>query len=281
MPTIAVVTDSTACLTEDLLAGNHIRVVPIHVIVEGRTYLDGVDISSDEVSAALTGHKSVTTSRPTTEQFFEAYTEAAASGADAIVSVHLSSALSGTYDAARLGARDAPVPVEVVDSRTIAMGLGFSALNAARAANSAADLPEVCEAARSTAADSQVLFYVDTLEFLRRGGRIGKASALLGSALRVKPILHTVDGEVAALEKARTANRALGRLADLAVEAAGGRQVQVAVQHLDAPARAEEMAARLSDQLHTDVVVCEVGAVMGVHVGPGMVAVAIAPAGIP
>ena len=181
MPTIAVVTDSTACLTEDLLAGNHIRVVPIHVIVEGRTYLDGVDISSDEVSAALTGHKSVTTSRPTTEQFFEAYTEAAASGSGC--DRECASVICAEWHLRRgtAGRPDAPVPVEVVDSRTIAMGLGFSALNAARAANSAADLPEVCEAARSTAADSQVLFYVDTLEFLRRGGRIGKASALLAA----------------------------------------------------------------------------------------------------
>lgn len=277
MSSIAVVTDSTACLTDELLRDSGVKVVPIHVIVDGRTHLDGVDITSEEVSSALSGYKAVTTSRPTTGQFLDAFTQAAQEGADAIVSVHLSSALSGTYDAARLAARDAPVPVEVIDSRTIAMGLGFAALDAARVAKAGADLATVAHVARSTAGASHVLFYVDTLEFLRRGGRIGKASALLGSALRVKPLLHVVDGEVAPLEKARTANRALGRLSDLAVQAADGRSVQVAVQHLDAADRARGMASRLSDKLHVEVLVCEVGAVMGVHVGPGLVAVAVAP----
>jgi DegV family protein with EDD domain len=254
-----------------------IRVVPIHVIVDGRTYLDAVDITSDEVARALSAHQSVTTSRPTTTQFLDVFTQAAESGADAIVSVHLSSALSGTYDAARLAARDSPVPVEVIDSRSIAMGLGFAALEGAAVAAGGADLSSVVSATQQAAFRSHVLFYVDTLEFLRRGGRIGKASALLGSALRVKPLLHVVDGEVAPLEKARTANRALGRLAELALQAADGHPVKIAVQHLDAADRAREMAARLSDALHVDVLVCEVGAVMGVHVGPGLVAVAVSP----
>lgn len=279
MPTVAVVTDSTACLTDDQRETSGVMVVPIHVLVDGRTYLDGVDITSEEVAAALSRLASVSTSKPSPHQFLDTYSAAAEAGADAILSVHLSSALSGTYDAARLAARDAPVPVEVVDSRSIAMGLGFAAVNAARAVATGADLAQAATVARDSAEHSQVLFYVDTLEFLRRGGRIGKASAWLGSALRVKPLLHVVDGEVAPLEKARTANRALGRLAELAVTAADERAVQMAVQHLQAPQRAQEMADRLSAQLHTDVVVCEVGAVMGVHVGPGLVAVTVAPAG--
>jgi DegV family protein with EDD domain len=277
MPSVAVVTDSTACLTDSLLADSGVRVVPIHVLVDGRTYLDGVDITSDEVAAALSDLKSVSTSKPTPQQFLDAYTAAAHDGADAVVSVHLSSALSGTYDAARLAARDAPVPVTVVDSRTIAMGLGFAALAAGRAASEGASVAEVENAVQRIASGSSVLFYVDTLEFLRRGGRIGKASALLGGALRVKPILHVVDGEVAPLEKARTANRALARLADLAVQAADHRSVQVAVQHLDALERAQSMAATLGSRLGVTPVVCEVGAVMGVHVGPGLVAVTVAP----
>ena len=281
MPTVAVVTDSTACLTAEQRERSGVTVVPIHVLVDGRTYLDGVDITSEEVASALSRQASVSTSKPSPHQFLDAYSAAAEAGAESILSVHLSSALSGTYDAARLAARDAPVPVEVLDSRSIAMGLGFAALNAARAVEGGADLAAAAEVARRCASDSQVLFYVDTLEFLRRGGRIGKASAWLGSALRVKPLLHVVDGEVAPLEKARTANRALGRLAELEVAAADGRQVQVAVQHLQAPQRAQEMADRLHAQLRTEVVVCEVGAVMGVHVGPGLVAVAVAPAGAP
>lgn len=273
---IAVVTDSTACLTPAMIAESGVIVVPIHVIVDGRTHLDGVDINSGEVATALVRGASVSTAKPTPQQFLDAYTAAADGGATEILSVHVSAALSGTYDSARLAARDSPVPVTVIDTHSIAMGLGFAAMSAAAAATGG--LAAAVDAARRSADNSQVLFYVDTLEFLRRGGRIGKASAWLGSALRVKPLLHVVDGEVAPLEKGRTASRALGRLADLVVETAGDRRVLVAVQHLDAAQRAEEMAERLREQLRIGVLVCEVGAVMGVHVGPGLVAVAVAPA---
>lgn len=278
MSRIVVVTDSTASLTTDLVAQSGVVVVPIHVIIDGRTYLDRVDLDPYEVAGALNSGKHMTTSRPTPAEFLEVYEAAAAGGAEQILSLHLSASLSGTLDAAALAARDAPVPVRVVDSRTIGMGLGFAALNAARAAADGADIDEVERVALATASDSTVIFYVATLEFLRKGGRIGKASAWLGSALRVKPILHVVDGEVAPLEKARTSVRALGRLTDLAIEAAGDRSVQVAVQHLDNQQRADEVAAVLSERLRVPVQVCDISAVMGVHTGPGAVAVAVAPA---
>ncbi|MEI2786334.1 MAG: DegV family protein [Candidatus Nanopelagicales bacterium] len=276
---IAVVTDSTACLTPAMIAESGVIVVPIHVIVDGRTHLDGVDINSGEVATALVRGASVSTAKPTPQQFLDAYTAAADGGATEILSVHVSAALSGTYDSARLAARDSPVPVTVIDTHSIAMGLGFAAMSAAAAATGG--LAAAVDAARRSADNSQVLFYVDTLEFLRRGGRIGTASAWLGGALRVKPLLHVVDGQVAPLEKARTANRALARLTDLAVEAAGDRPVRVAVQHLHAADRAESVARRLRDTLHCEVVVGEVTAVMGVHVGPGVVAITIAPADSP
>lgn len=276
--TVAVITDSTACLTPDMAARAGLTVVPIHVVIDGRSYRDGVDITSDEVAAALSGGSVVSTSKPTPQEFLAVYTAAAQAGATEIVSVHVSAALSGTYDSARLAAREASVPVTVVDSHSIVMGLGFAAMTAAEAVYSGADAARAAEAARLSAAESSVLFYVDTLEFLRRGGRIGKASAWLGGALRVKPLLHVDDGVVAPLEKARTANRALGRLTELAVEAAADRPVRLAVQHLDAQERAEGMVARLRNKLHAEVVVCEVTAVMGVHVGPGVVAVSVAPA---
>lgn len=272
---IAVITDSTACLTPEMAAAAGLRVVPIHVVIDGRTYGDGVDITSDEVAAALSSGASVSTSKPTPQEFLAAYQAAADAGASEIVSVHVSSALSGTYDSARLAARESPVPVTVVDSHSIAMGLGFAAMAAAEAIAKGEDAGE---AASRSARDSSVLFYVDTLEFLRRGGRIGKASAWLGGALRVKPLLHVDHGVVAPLEKARTANRALGRLTELALEAAQDRPVRLAVQHLNALERAEGMARRLREKLHADVLVCEVTAVMGVHVGPGVVAVTVAPA---
>jgi DegV family protein with EDD domain len=275
---VAVITDSTACLTPDLVRASGLVVVPIHVVLDGRTYRDGVDITSDEVAAALSAGTPVTTSKPTPQEFLAAYRAAEEAGATHIVSVHVSAALSGTYDSARLAAREVSTPVTIVDSQTIAMGLGFAAMAAGESVAGGATAEEAADAARRSAARSQVLFYVDTLEFLRRGGRIGKASAWVGGALRVKPLLHVVHGEVAPLEKARTANRALARLADLATEDARGRSVRLAVQHLNAADRAEEMARRLRDALHVEVVVGEVTAVMGVHVGPGVVAVTVAPA---
>jgi DegV family protein with EDD domain len=276
---LAVVTDSTACLPADLVASSGVIVLPIHVIIDGRTYLDGVDVSSDEVAAALSRGGSVSTAKPSPLQFLDAYQAAADAGATEILSVHVSAALSGTYDSARLAARDSAIPVTVVDTHSIAMGLGFAALCAAKAAPDG--VAAAAEAARVSAEHSQVLFYVDTLEFLRRGGRIGKASAWVGGALRVKPLLHVVNGEVAPLEKARTANRALARLTDVVVEAAQGRDVRIAVQHLQAADRASAMARRLRDALGVDVIVGEVTAVMGVHVGPGVVAVTVAPADSP
>lgn len=278
MSRIVVVTDSTASLTQDLLERSGIKVVPIHVIIDGRTYLDRVELDPYEVASALTAGKHMTTSRPTPADFLAVYEAAADAGAEQILSLHLSAAMSGTLDAAALAARDAPVPVTVVDSRTIGMGLGFAALNAARAAADGADIDEVQRVALATASASTVMFYVATLDFLRKGGRIGKASAWLGSALRVKPILHVIDGEVAPLEKARTSARALARLTDLAFEAAGDSTVQVAVQHLDNQVRADEVAAALSERLGIPILVCDISAVMGVHTGPGAVAVAVAPA---
>lgn len=281
MPSVAVVTDSTACLTPDLLVASGIRVVPIEVIVDGQVLHDGVDIDSHGVAEALVADRRVSTSRPSPQAFLDVYEAAAQAGADSILSIHLSQALSGTIDSARLASKDAPIPVTVVDSRTIGMGLGFAALSAARVASRGGSTDEVMAVGESTAAGSQVIFYVDSLEFLRKGGRIGKASAWLGSALRVKPLLHVTDGEVAPLEKARTAAKALARLTDLAVEAASPGPSRLAVQHLDAPARAADVAAQLAQRLGMDVadiVVCEISAVMGVHVGPGVVSVAVAPA---
>lgn len=277
MSSVAIVTDSTACLTPDLISGSGVAVVPIQVLLDSKTYYDGVDISSHEIAEALMSSQHVTTSKPTPHQFLEAYQRAAQQGAQAIISVHLSAALSGTYDSARLAARDAPVPVTVVDSHSIGMGLGFAALSASAAVADGRTVDEAATLAQSNARKSYVLFYVDTLEYLRRGGRIGKASAWLGGALRIKPLLHVVNGEVAPLEKARTSAKALNRLSDLAIEAARGRKVRVAVQHLDAPERAELVAAKLQRELDIPVVLCEVSAVMGVHVGPGAVSVVVAP----
>lgn len=278
MPNVAVVTDSTAYLPEDLAASCGVRVTPVLVIVAGKGYEEGLQIQPWQVAEALREWKVITTSRPTPADFLSQYEAAAQAGADAVVSVHLSSQMSGTYESAVLAARDAPIPVSVVDSRSVGMGLGFAVLAAADAARAGASQADVAAAAEFVAAGARVLFYVDTLEFLRRGGRMGVASAAVGTALRVKPILQLLDGRVAPLEKARTANKALARLVDLTVELAADGNMSVAVQHLAAAERAEEVAAELAVRLGmSDIPLNEVGAVVGAHVGPGMVSVSVAP----
>lgn len=220
---------------------------------------------------------SATTSRPSPARFASCYADLAAAGATAIVSIHLSGELSGTIESARSAALDAAVPVEVIDSRSIAMGLGFPVLDAARAALAGASPGEVAAAARRGMRSTRTFFYVDTLDYLRRGGRIGAAASLVGSALMIKPLLHLVDGRISLLEKVRTAARAIARLEDLAVRAAGEGAVEVAVQHLGARERAEELAERLPKRLPglRESRVVEVGTVIGVHVGPGMLGLTV------
>jgi DegV family protein with EDD domain len=275
---VAVVTDSTSYLPADLLVGDQVTVVPVHVVVGGTAYDEGVEVSPAQVAQALRQWQVVTTSRPAPERFAAVYDGLAAGGATAIVSIHLSAQMSGTYDSALVAARAARVPVTVIDSGTVAMGLGFAVLSAAAAAGEGAAPRQVARAAEQRAAASSTLFYVDTLDFLRRGGRIGAAQALFGQALAVKPILTVTAGRVCPLEKVRTTARALSRIEELAVVRAGERPGDVAVHHLDAADRAEQLAQRLRSRLPAcRVVVGEVGAVVGAHVGPGMVAVVVAP----
>ncbi|MEU8273421.1 DegV family protein [Microbispora bryophytorum] len=281
-PPVAVVTDSTAYLGAEATGRWNITVVPIRVILGDREIDDVTPFDAGLLAHALKGRSPVLTSRPAPERFADAYRRAAENGAAAIVSVHLSGALSGTADSARLAAGEAPVPVEVVDSGSIAMGLGFAVLDAARAAATGAPAAEVAGVARRRAAAASTFFYVETLDYLRHGGRIGRVTNLLGSALSIKPLLRMADGEIGVLEKVRTGSRALARLEDLAVEVAGDRPVDVAVQHLMAAERAEALTKGLTARLPRLVRmwVAEVGPVLGAHVGPGMLGVTVAPAAV-
>jgi DegV family protein with EDD domain len=278
---VAVVTDSTAALPSELIEGYGIHVVPLYVVLPGRSGREGMDVAPEDVARALAVRgQTVSTSRPTPGDFVTAYRRALDAGADQLVSVHLSGELSGTSDAARLAASQVGEHlVTVVDSRSTAMGCGFAVLAAARSAAAGADAAEVAVAARRTAAETSTYFVVDTLEYLRRGGRIGAAAAILGSALAVKPVLHVKDGRVVPLEKVRTAARANSRLVQRAVEAAGNRPVSVAVHHLAAAERAERLAADLRERLPAlrELHVSELGAAIGAHVGPGAVGVVVAP----
>lgn len=279
---IAVVTDSTASLTEDLRSRHGITVVPLHVVVDGVDRAEGEGADTGWVVEALRAKADINTSRPTPAAFLQAYQQAAKGGADAIISVHLSGHLSGTADSARSAAPESPVPVHVVDSQLIGMALGFAAIGAARDARAGYDVDDVLERLERRCAASSIRLVVHSLERLRRGGRIGGAAALLGSALAMKPLLHVVDGEVQPLERVRTAGKAIARLqalteadCDALPDWADG--ADVAVHHIDAGERAELLAANLAQHVDGDVDLATLSAVVAAHVGLGTVGVAVSP----
>lgn len=278
MSNVAVVTDSTAYFPPEWAHEHEISVVPVQVVVAGQAYDETEVEDASFVTRALSEWKSVSTSRPAPERFIAACRERIERGADAIVIATLSADLSATYESALLAAREVEVPVTVVDSRSIAMGLGFAVIAGADAARSGASLDEVAMTISKRAAAASVLFYVDTLEYLRRGGRVSSAKAAVGEALSVKPILELVDGHVVQLEKVRTSAKAIARMVEIAVGRAHGSEVEIAVQQLDAEDRATDVANLLATRLpHARIVECGVGGVVGAHVGPGMVAVIVSP----
>ncbi|MCL2781402.1 MAG: DegV family protein [Actinomycetia bacterium] len=293
---VAVVTDSTACLPAGAAQELGISVVPLQVALGRRHGFEGVDISPADVADALRNKVSVTTSRPSPAEFARVYRQALDAGAARVVSVHLSAALSGTWEAASLAAQDFDHGVvRVIDSRTTAMALGFAALAAARTARAGAAAERVQQVAVATADATRAYFCVDSLAYLRRGGRIGTATALLATSLSVKPVLQLANGRIGPVEKVRTLSAARTRLVRLSAQAAGAAgsagsvaaagvdgvvdpgPVDVAVQHLAAPERADELADRLRGAITNlgELRVGEIGAVLGAHLGPGTVGVVI------
>jgi DegV family protein with EDD domain len=274
---VVVVTDSTAYLPVDSVEQLRIGVVPLQVIVGGAVRAEGSQITPSQVAAALRHGATVSTSRPAPAAFEALYRTAFAGGAASIVSAHLSEAMSGTVDAARIAAAAVGGDIRVIDSRSIGMGLGFAVLHAATLAAAGADASAVEAGLHRTLEATTATFYLDTVEYLRRGGRIGPAQAMIGSALSVKPLLVLRDGRISPLERVRTSARAIERLVELTVTAAGLDPVSIAVHHLDAAARADKVAQLLDARIAAleDLVVVEVGAVVGAHTGPGMVAVVL------
>lgn len=272
-----MVTDSTAYLPPELTGG--ITIVPLTVALGGFEGDEGEQVTPTEVAVALAERRvRVTTSRPPPERFVRCYRAALDHGAPGVVSVHLSARLSGTYDAAVLAAAEVdPERIAVVDAGSTGMALGFCAL-AAVATATGGDLAAVRDVAAAAAGRTETFFYVDTLEFLRRGGRISAASALVGTALAVKPILHVQDGAIVVRDRVRTTSRAIDRLVDLAVTAAGDAEVDLAVHHLAAERRArtvtDALLARLGSRVRRHFV-SEVGAVVAAHVGPGLAGVVV------
>lgn len=280
---VAVVTDSTASLPEDVIAARGITVLPLQIVIGATSYDEGHRLATPaKLAQALKEWTPVSTSRPNPEAFAAVYKQLARDGFTDAVSVHVSGELSGTFDSARQAAEKAPLRVRPVDARQVGIGTGYAALAACDALARGASPDEAAAIAVKQGACTSTLLYVDTLEFLRRGGRVTAAQAVLGSALAVKPLLAVRDGLIVPRERVRTAGKALARLQELAIEAAGEQRVRVAVSHLANADRAQVLAdgleAALGERLVDNAVgVGEVGAVLGAHVGPGMVAVTVSP----
>lgn len=275
---VAVITDSTACLPEQLTAQWGITVVQLQIQANGQID-DESRFDRAELVKTLRAGKSVATAPPDPGAFFWSFQDAVSAGADAIVSFHISRRLSATADAAREAARQVRVPVHVVDSATTGMSLGFAVLSAARAAAAGAGPQRIMEIARRRCLASKEFFYVDTLEYLRRGGRIGTATALLGNAFSIKPILTVQDGEIAPLAKIRGSQRALDKLLDLAVQHAGEQEVDIAVSGVTPSAREMTLVQQLRSRIPTlnDIMLTHIGTALTAHVGPGTLGITVAP----
>ena len=275
---LAIVTDSTADLPPDLARARGITVVPLTLMLDGESLLDGVDITPEQFYRRLVNAKThPTTSQPSPGRFAEAY-ESLLADHDAVVSIHISEKLSGTYASALQGAEIAGQDrVRVVDSRNVSMSLGLLALVAGQMADAGESADEIVKTVENIRQEAQTYFSVATLEFLRRGGRIGRASALVGSVLQVKPVLCIRDGVVTPLERVRTFDRALDRVAQLTREMDRGQGVCLIVGHAGAQNDAERLS-RMLEPIAETLMVQPLGPVVGAHAGPGVVGVGCYPA---
>ena len=273
---IAVVTDSTCDLPRDLAKEHNIHIVPQVLIMGTQTWRDGVDIDPPAFYELLqTSSDFPASSQPSVADFIEVFS-GLAEEADGIAAILVSDELSGTLNSARMAKESLPdLPIEIVDTRSVSLQLGFIALAAARAAAAGADLQTVVDTARAMIGHSNVYFVVDTLEYLHRGGRIGAAARLFGTALNLKPLLAIRDGIVQPVTKVRSRRKALATLIELLdEELAGKEQIQMAVLHVAAPEEADRLAEQLVARYHpAEMIRSECGPVVGTHAGPGTLGV--------
>jgi DegV family protein with EDD domain len=278
MPKIALVTDSTSFIPAELVQRYQITVAPQVLIWGQETFEDGVDIQPSEFYTRLAKASVMPSTSQVTVPKFQQIFQQFLDQDYQVLAVLISEKLSGTINSAMQAkaALPAGAPIEVVDSRSTAMALGFQVLAVARAIEEGASLPEAVKLAEQAYHHTGIVFAVDTLEFLHRGGRIGGGSRFLGTALNIKPILELREGKVEALERVRTRKKSLNRLIELVEAQVGGRKpVRLATPHANSPddARAllDEAAARLGA---VEKIVAELSPVVGTHAGPGTVALA-------
>ncbi|MDD2251944.1 MAG: DegV family protein [Dehalococcoidales bacterium] len=270
---IKIVTDSTADIPADIAKQLNITIVPIYILFGTQSYRDGLDISHKTFYERLLGGEQPTTSQPTPQDFIHAY-EKVSAGADGICSIHISSGLSGTCNSAvqALNAKSWPCPVNVIDTRLLSISHGIIAIKAAKMAMEGKGLEEITSAVESMMKRVRLLVLFDTLKYLERGGRIGKAKALMGSVLSVKPLLTMRNGEFIPVGQVRNRGKGIQKLADFAADA--GEIEEMCILHSTTPNEANALAKRLDPVFPSEkTLVSQLGAGLAPHGGPGVLAI--------
>ena len=274
---IKVVTDSTSDLPADVAESLGIEVVPLNIHFGPDAYKDRVNLMPDTFyDKLINGNVLPTTSQPSVGEFIEVY-ERLGSDADGIVSVHLSEKLSGTMNSARLASQQAKAecPIEVVDTFQVSMGVGICAMEAAEAANSGGDMNQVKLSARNAVTRSQCFFMLETLEFLQKGGRIGKAQALIGNLLKIRPMLMLQEGEVHPLGRERTRRKGIAKLVDTVKELApiSGLAVMYSTGQDEAQTLAQNVSKFMIEG--REPMMLQIGPVIGTYAGPDTLGIAL------
>lgn len=283
MSQVRIVTDSTADIPKDVREKLGIEMVPLRVLFGTESYRDAVDISADAFYDKLTGSNVMpSTSQPSPVEFLEVYQRLAEQGDGPILSIHLSSAMSGTYQSALIAKSmiDDKIEVEVFDSKSASYGFGLLVVTAAEAARQGKSKDEILALITDIRKSTKIYFLVDTLEFLQKGGRIGKAAALVGSLLNIKPILSiSDDGQVFSVDKVRGSKKAMGRIADMLQQDFGQRPVHFIFAYTKGQEHAQELQRQLESQFQVQSInYTQIGSVIGAHAGPGTIAVFAFPA---
>jgi DegV family protein with EDD domain len=274
---IRVVTDSTADIPEEFVRELDIVVVPVHIIFGAQSYDDGIDLSREEFYTRLASANPLpTTSSPSAGEFEATYRRLQASGVDAVVSIHVAQKLSVVHNAAHIGASAVPdLNVTLVDSDQVSMGLGWQVVDAARAAQAGKSVAEIVEAAQRARRQVRLYAALDTLEFVRRSGRVGWAAAAIGQLLKIKPLVEVRDGAVLSIDRVRTRAQSIERLKELVAQHGALRGLTMLHTH------ARDAALKLADEfrarypaLNDPIYVVEATTAIGTHVGPNGLGVA-------
>lgn len=276
---VAVVTDSTAGIPPQLAQRMGIKIVQMQLRIGDEVHEEARVPNSDVIATMQSQTTPVSTMPAHEGALYWAYQDAVAAGMDAVVAIHTSSKLSKTYEIALDTAEQMRIPVHVMDSASCGMSIGYAVLAAAEAANAGANARQVVTAAHRRLTTSTQMIYVDSLEYLRRAGRIGAAAALVGTALSLKPVLTVADGQVTPLDRGFGTARALRKMLDTAVTLAGDQMVDIGVEHFGAPEAAASLLERLRRRVpkYRNCLLTEVSSIVGVNTGPGSLGIAVSP----